>query len=119
MLDGQGRQMRVGHQAGSRLRQIEERTQGFPMSRCGNRNPSRSGLQPILDLPPSVAHAHRPLHDTRIRNDPDEGQQRRPRQPDSSKLFELTIQPRVCLAVLRHLPDVRVDEQVGVEEDHR
>lgn len=87
------------------------------MSLGRSRNPRGLAVEPVFDLLPGRADRSGPLEDTRIRDEAKEGEQTRPRQPDSRGSVEALIEPSARPLVLGEVLNVRVDEQVRVDED--
>src|SRR5689334_8420540 len=82
-------------------------------------DPDGIDVQPELDLVPRVGHWLGALEYPRVGDDAQECQERRPWHADAPCGTKLGVEPCACTNVLRKRFDVRVDEQVGVEQDHR
>lgn len=57
--------------------------------------------------------------DARIDRETNEGKQARPREPDGLGPIQTLFEPSRCLLVEWILPQARVQEQVGVDQDQR
>src|SRR3989304_6773355 len=81
-------------------------------------NPCHLAVEPSLDLSPSFDHGFRFLKHPRICRDAKKRQQAMPRQSNRSIAIELCVKPPARVFMLGKRTDVRVDEQIGVNENH-
>ena len=88
-----------------------------PFPRKGN--PDGLTVQPLFHLVPSARERLRPLEDPRICYQPNETQQAGPRQAHTRVPVQLRVEPPPGGAVLRESGDVRIDEEIRIEENHR
>jgi len=80
--------------------------------------PSQFAIKPLRNLVPSVRRGLRFLKDSRIGDNPKKRQQTVPRQSHRRIPVEFCIQPSTCAFVLLEGADVRIDQEVGVDENH-
>ncbi len=100
---------RLLHHGGERLL-VAFRRQG---------NPDGLGGEPRLHLPPCGGHRGGARKDARVAGDPREREQAGPRQAYRRGGVDPFVEPLVRPRVLRERGHVRVDQQIGVDEDHR
>ncbi len=116
VLNGESGEMSVGHEIGAVDMWNEAREGGHvPVSRVGN--PSAVGRQPFGDLRPGVLDRFGFREYSPVRDDPQESDERRPGEADAEAVIEFVVQPRERLRVLGECVDVRMDQQVHVDED--
>lgn len=119
MLDGERRQVGVGDEGRPDHVPPHEGGEDLTVPVGGHGDPRRRAGEPLLHLAPGVRHGPRSLEDAWIRDEPHEGQQRRPGQPDPLAAAQLPVQPGARGGVLGEPGDVSVDEQVRVQQDQR
>src|SRR5712691_8316601 len=110
--------MRVGDEVRTSAQGFEQGCQycSVILRRLGN--PGVRAAKPGLDLPPGASHGLRSVEDPWVRHNAEEPQQARPRQPDRSRLAQACIEPLTRCGVLVHGWHTRIDEQVGVNQNH-
>jgi hypothetical protein len=119
MLHGQRRQMGIRHQVGTQRRLTEQGAENPRVAGSRSRHPDHRHLQPLFHLLPGCRHGHWPLKHARVGDQPHKRQQGRPGEAHTRQRIELLIQPRVRRSVLRQFSGVGIDEEIGIDEDHR
>src|SRR5260221_5659601 len=82
-------------------------------------NPGQLARQPFLDLVPGGAHGLGALEYPRVGDDAQEGEQARPRKAYAPRPVQLVIEPAARRGVLIERGDMCVEEDIGIEKDHR
>lgn len=100
MLDRQRSEISVRNQIAVYARRREKSRQYFGVAMRGGGNPCRPTVQPSVHLLPCVCHAERVLEDPRAGDQPQKGQQGRPRQTHTRGVIDLLIEPPPCSGVL-------------------
>ena len=119
MLDSQRRQVGIGDQVCLYTSRRQERSQyiAMPLRRLGN--PDDLGFEPSVDLAPRFRHGLGALEHARVRDNAQKGEEAWPRQTNRPAAIQLRVEPTARLRMLRKGADVGIDEQVGVEQNHR
>ena len=111
--------MSVWNQAAGHQRLLEEGAQDLDMARAGLGDPGCLTGEPVLNLVPRRLRGSRLLHHARVRHQSDEGKQRWPRQSHLRVSIELSVEPLAGDVVLGGRGVGGVNQQVGIDEDHR
>ena len=119
VFDGERGQMRVGHEIRAAFRLPHQRGEGLLVAFRRQGNPDRLGGEPRLHLPPCRGYRSGAREDARVADDPHEREQAGPRQAYRRGGVDPFVEPLVRPRVLRERGHVRVDQQIGVDEDHR
>lgn len=83
----------------------------------GDRDPCRLGVEPLLDLPPGLRGRLRAFENAGVRNEANERDERLPRQADAAGIGKPCVEPATSRFVLLEITNVRVDEDVRIDED--
>ena len=86
---------------------------------AGLGNPDRIEREPALHLLPRASHRDSAIEDSRVGDDAHETQEARPGHPHTRDPIQPLVQPGARAFVLGKAPHLCIDEQVGVEQDHR
>lgn len=111
--------MRVGYEVGLSRCLGDETPERLPMPVGRRRNPHWLTVEPLFDLRPGGTRRLGALEDARVGHHSQERHQALPREADAHGAIQLTIEPRVCRVMLWQVGDVRVDQEIGVDEDQR
>jgi len=117
VLDGERGQMCVRNQIRARGRLDKQSAEHLSVSFRRRGNPNRFAVEPFLDLMPCRATRRGPLEDTRVRDQAEEGEQTGPGQPHPCGAVQSLIEPGTRALVLIEVLNMRVDQEVRVNED--
>lgn len=118
VLDGERRKMSVLHEVSMHAGTSEKPAQNLGMAVGGVRDPGRFATEPCEHLPPGLQHGRRPFEHTRVGSDAQERDEARPGQADGRRAIQPFIKPVARALVLGKRIDARVNEQIGVNQDH-
>jgi hypothetical protein len=85
----------------------------------GHGYPTSLAIKPFLYLLPGFFERLRVLKNTGIGNEPYESQQTRPGKAQRLKATEPFVEPAAGGVMLLETSNMRVDEEVGIDEPHR
>lgn len=119
MLECERREVRVVHETSAAPRQREQGADRLAVYVGRGRRPGDGSVEPRLHLRPRSSDRSRARHQARARHDPEKRDDTLPRQAHAARSGEHAVEPRPGSLVLRGPRDVRVDEQVRVDEDQR
>src|SRR5262249_5680184 len=118
MLDCHRGEVRIGHQIAENAGLSQEFVQHLSMARGRLRYPNRITVEPRRYLLPGDGHCEWARKCPRIRRGPKKGKQCRPRQPNRAQACELSVQPRPSASMQSRGLVTRVQQNVGIDEDH-
>ena len=118
MFNGYCGEVRVRHEVCLDAWCFKEFPKNFAMAIRGFRDPHGIAAKPREYLPPCVGYGRGPLEHTWIGGHAQESQQARPRQADRRRAIQPFIEPRAGTLVLGEDADVRVDQQIGVDQNY-
>ena len=119
MLQGERRQVGVGHMLRAKPCRTQQVPQDFPVARRWARHPDRLAAQPLVYLPPRRGHAHGPFEDPLIADKPHESEQARPWQTERNRLAQPLVQPGPRPLMLGERCRECLDQDIRVYEPHR
>ena len=119
VVDGERRELCVGNEVSGRRDLRDQLGQDLPKSLGGLRDPDRFAIEPLFDLLPCGADGFGPSEHAGIGDESKEGEQARPGKPHTRAAAQSIIEPLACDGVLLEVGDVRIDENIGVDEDQR
>src|SRR4051812_20164090 len=118
VLDGESGKVGVGHEITGRLSFNEKLTENDRILARWLGNPDARMGNPLDHLLPRHARAERSGIHSRIGRKPQEREQDLPRKAHSGARIQLVFQPRPCHWMLRIAGDLRVQQQIRVDQDH-
>ena len=118
VLDRERREVGIGNHVPGGMDAVQEPPENDNMIRSRLWNPHPRMLQPLRHLPPGGTNRKRPSKDPRIRREPKKGQRRLPWDADSAWRIQFVLQPLPRAGVLRHIDELRIEQQVGGYENH-
>ncbi len=119
MLDGKCGKVSIGDEICMHARGREKFAEYLAMTLTGLRNPHSLGREPGEHLPPRFRNRRGPFEHTWIGSQSQECKQARPWQANRSYAVKACVEPCTGARVLGKSTDVRVDQQIGVNQYHR
>jgi hypothetical protein len=117
VLDRQRSEVSVRNQIAVHAWRRQKSRQYFGVAMRGCGNPCRPTVQLCVHLLPCVRHAERVLEHPRAGDQPQKGQQGRPRQTHTRGVIDPLIEPPPCGGVLGLRRVDRINQQVGIHQD--